>query len=200
MPHVISKEICESGVKPGSKPEVVLARYAVYCRYGAKSDHATPTQFARIINQRAENIKSELLRRVKEIEVSVISSTKTKKANKNSGLRIVRQTEDLTAPVVRVTRDPKEASGIFVQEELSDHIFDDINHVLASNDLLSKQSKNSHFVLGEQIYYRIYAERNYVHEPKTRAFALATAAACKFSSVAPMYYWLLQLSPLEISL
>ena len=74
MPHVISKEVVEK--QADGRTAVYLQKHAVYCRYQGKSDLATASQYARIIAQRTEMLRSELLRRVKEVEIPPMPTSK----------------------------------------------------------------------------------------------------------------------------
>lgn len=59
-----------------------------------------------------------------------------------------------------VTRDKSKSSGAIYYESLDEGIFDEINNILDVNNLLSKG--NNKFVFGESLYYRIYAERQFI--------------------------------------
>ena len=72
MPHVTTKEMGER--LPDGTQVTHIQRHAVYCRYSAKSDLATATQYSRIITQRTEMLRSEMLRRVKEVSVPTLVS------------------------------------------------------------------------------------------------------------------------------
>ena len=84
---------------------------------------------------------------------------------------------------------------MIVTEELSDGLFDEINHVLDANTLLARNRPD--FVFGQEIYYRIYAERQHI-QPAAEIFQLLSrSAAVKF--YAPVFYWLLELSAEQIA-
>jgi Putative DNA-binding domain len=153
MPHVASKEVREES--RGQKAGVLLSRWGVYCRHGAKSDLATPEDFERIIARRTDRFKAELLRRVTEIQVPV----PTPQADAER-LRVYRLSKAPAAPAMRVTRKAGESSGTLVHEELSDDLFSEINNVLSANLLLTEG--RPHFSFGPEIYYRIYSERQRV--------------------------------------
>jgi Putative DNA-binding domain len=155
MPHVTTKDIQER--LPDGKQVFHLSRYAVYCRYAAKSDLATPAQFVRIIGLRTDFLKSEMLRRVKEIQIPTLASTSKSSSVSPTILRVAKGAKNSSVPAVRITRNPAEAAGMIVTEELSDGLFDEINNVLDANMLLARNRPD--FVFGQEIYYRIYAER-----------------------------------------
>jgi hypothetical protein len=90
---------------------------------------------------------------------------------------------------MRITRDPREASGIIVQEELSAGLFEEINHVLDANRLLA--SGNRTFVFGDDIYYRIYAERQHV-DAKEEPFELLARTALG-RVYGPFLFWIVNL-------
>jgi hypothetical protein len=78
-----------------------------------------------------------------------------------------------------------------VHEELSDALFDEINNVLDANTLLAKRLPK--FLLGPQIYFRIYAERHHVKTDIHQIRLLALTGLKKM--YAPVLYWLIQLPP-----
>ena len=95
---------------------------------------------------------------------------------------------------MRITRDSTEASELLVHEELSESLFSDINNVLETNRLLASSSRE--FVFGEDIYYRIYAERQHV-DPRHDSFELmARTALSKLYS--PALFWLVRLPPQSV--
>jgi hypothetical protein len=91
---------------------------------------------------------------------------------------------------VLLTRDKSKASGVFYHEEVSEAIFDEINNVIDTNSILARGPHN--FVLGLPLYYRIYAERNYVKQPQNCISMLYCTSVNVF--YAPHLYWLTQLS------
>jgi hypothetical protein len=89
---------------------------------------------------------------------------------------------DLKAVPVRLTRDRSVASGYFIHEEISDGIFDEINNVIDANRALARGQQ--HFLLGQLIYYRIYAERQHViQRVEEAAHPLAKAIADQLQQV-----------------
>lgn len=192
MPHVTTKAIREK--RSDGRPHTILSPRAVYCRYGAKSDLATPASLQRIVTKRTEFLKDDLLRRIKEVRIPIPVPAPSKSGSiigPGTLLRVTRLTDDPTAPAVRLTHKKSEASGIFVHEELSDGLFDEINNVVGANHLLAKGQKR--FLLGEPLYYRVYAERQHVVGDADLFEILAHAAFREF--YAPGLFWLLQLRP-----
>jgi hypothetical protein len=110
-----------------------------------------------MIAQRTEMLRKEMLRVVRKVDLPATGSFVVSRAVQKPIVRVSRLTTDKTAPAVRITRDPSEASEIIVQEELSQAIFSEINNVLDANRLLAPNALT--FVLGDNVYYRIYAER-----------------------------------------
>jgi hypothetical protein len=111
--------------------------------------------------------------------------------SKPSSLKI---TEDPSAPSIRLTRDKDGTHGTLIHEELSKNLFDEINNVVDTNVLLTKD--NGKFVLGENVYYRIYAERDHVENNSTKIFMLAKAALNEL--YAPFFFWITKL-PAELT-
>ena len=187
MPHVTTKEF---GNKLADGTNVIYIRkHAVYCRFAGKSDLATASQYARIIAQRTEMLRKEMLRVVRKVDLPATGSLVVSRADQKPIVRVSRLTTDKTAPAVRITRDPTEASEIIVQEELSQAIFSEINNVLDANRLLAPNDLT--FVLGDNVYYRIYAERHLVESNGSNLEMLATTALAKL--YAPSFFWLLAL-------
>src|SRR6185295_14507727 len=84
-----------------------------------------------------------------------------------------------------LTRDRSEASGQFLHEDISEGIFDEINNVVDANRILSKGQNK--FVLGQPIYYRIYAERQHVQSSIEHNSLLFHHGIAEF--YAPYIYW-----------
>ena len=193
MPHVTTKEIPER--LPDGKSVLHLSKYSIYCRYAAKSDLATPSQLARIIEFRTDFLKIEMLRRIKEVQVATLASGGKASTALPTILRVAKGEKDSSLPAVRITRNPAEATGMVVTEELSDGLFDEINNVLDANTLLARNRPD--FVFGQEIYYRIYAERQHIQSTPEKHQLLSRSAAVKF--YAPVLYWLLKLPPEQIA-
>jgi hypothetical protein len=187
MPHVTTKEFSEK-LADGTNA-IYIRKHAVYCRFAGKSDLATASQYARIIAQRTEMLRKEMLRVVRKVDVPATGSFVVSRTVQKPIVRVSRLTTDKTARAVRITRDPSEASEIIVQEELSQAIFSEINNVLDANRLLAPNALT--FVLGDNIYYRIYAERQHVESAGSSLEMLATTALAKL--YAPSFFWLLRL-------
>jgi hypothetical protein len=187
MPHVTTKEFGEK-LADGTNA-IYIRKHAVYCRFAGKSDLATASQYARIIAQRTEMLRKEMLRVVRKVDLPASGPFVVSRAVPKPIVRVSRLTTDKTAPAVRITRDPSEASEIIVQEELSQAIFSEINNVIDANRLLAPNALS--FVLGDNVYYRIYAERQHVESNGSSLEMLATTALAKL--YAPSFFWLLRL-------
>ena len=194
MPHVTTKQIVE--MKENNQKSIILQKYAVYCRQGAKSDLATPSQHHKIIANRTEVLRSELLARIKEVAIPIPLAVRSAAAKGiSTTLKVARITDDPNAPAVRLTRSKDDASGVFLHEELYDGLFEGINNVLDANDLIA-EGRNE-FLLGEKVYYRIYAERQHVTGEGRRVSLLFQTATHQF--YAPYLYWLAKMPPAEIA-
>ncbi len=90
---------------------------------------------------------------------------------------------------VILTRNKSESQGILYYESLQEGIFDEINNIVDANHLLSKG--NSKFMLGQPMYYRIYAERQFVNFNLNRFELFAKTGMMEF--YAPYLYWLTKL-------
>jgi len=171
--------------------KIVLARHTVYYRHGAKSEPATPLQLQKIVEKRTLHVRDELIRRVREVPVQVIGHGNVVPSTSGTTMTVTRLTRDPSAPAIRLIRAPGQAGGVFLHEELSDGLFDEINNVLDANGLLAGNSKQ--FVFGDEIYYRIYAERHHV-QPSSQHPELLLKTACR-DIYAPFLFWLTILSP-----
>lgn len=187
MPHVTIKEIVEK--QPNGAYAVYLRKHAVYCRYPGKTDLATATQYSRIITERTQMLRSEMLRRVREVKVPLLAPSSSGTTLTKPIIRVSNVTGDKSVPAMRITRDPREASGVIVQEELSTGLFEEINHVLDANRLLASDDRA--FVFGDDIYYRIYAERQHV-DAKEKTFELLARTALG-RVYGPFLFWIVKL-------
>ena len=88
-----------------------------------------------------------------------------------------------------ITRDKTESSGVLMHEELSENLFEEINNLILANKLMSPDSDQ--FYLGEEVYYRIYADREHVDRKIEFLQLLAKTALTKY--YAPGIYWFLNL-------
>src|SRR5207245_1903117 len=100
----------------------------------------------------------------------------------------VRAVNDPNAIPVVLTRDSAKATGHFYHEGISEGIFEEINNVVEANRVLAKGQQ--HFVLGQPVYYRVYAERQHVTEDDQNSLLLFNNAV---DSYYPAIYWLLRL-------
>lgn len=101
----------------------------------------------------------------------------------------IKQTQNIiaskTGEKLVVTRDKNIATGSIYYEELQDGIFDEINNIIDANKLLSKDKFK--FMLGLQLYYRIYSERQYVNF-NIDIFEMLTKTAM-LDFYAPFLFW-----------
>ncbi len=182
MPHVTSKPIyeqCQGGRR------TILERYAVYCRYGAKSDLAKPTQFQRIVKKRTEYLENELLRRIKEVPLSKNAVIMPSKESPSSSQIVYYNKSNRGATqIVKVSNDRGKCDGILYHEELSPNLFDDVNKILQANEILSQNNKSFKFDL--TIYYRVYAGRDKLEVSDETNKLLATTGLRLY---APCLFW-----------
>ena len=107
--------------------------------------------------------------------------------NPGSSFRV---TDDPQANKVILTRDKGVTCGTFLQEALSEELFQEINNVVDANTLLS--SGNQEYFLGERVYYRIYAERHHVSYNVKNFELLARTGIDPYG---PFLFWFSNLSP-----
>ena len=185
MPHLCVKEEVEVG--SGNRREVLLAKNAIYCRYGAANDLATPAQMERIVKERSEILRNEILRRVREVEVpSIHSSRRGERQN-----TIVRVTDDPLAPEVRIERSRRQPTMTVVHERLSENLFDDVNNVIQAGRLMLKGTEG--VSVPQHQYYRIYASRQDAQCNDDDVAALCSTALREYY---PCAFWFLHLPPI----
>jgi hypothetical protein len=186
--------------KPGtyatgpSKQKTSFAKGTVYFRHGAKSEPGNTEDIRKALERRLEIVRRSWMKGVRKVVQAptgsrIITVTPGESGYTNTASSAFRVVKDKNAAPVRFTRDPTESSGIFLHEELSDGIFDEINNIIDANKVLTKGKKR--FLFGESVYYRIYAERKYVQQPKEILDLLAQAAF--MSLYCPGLYWFLNL-------
>lgn len=120
------------------------------------------------------------------IDQSLPEGSRTIKIDKK--VKIAGDTEQCQS-IVKITRDKSISSGVVLHEELSNNLFDEINNIIQANKLMSPSGDQFH--LGEEVYYRIYAEREHVDDNEEYQLLLAKTALTKY--YAPGIYWFLHL-------
>lgn len=173
----------------------------VYFRHGAKSEPGTTDDIRKVIERQLEHIRKSWLKGVRKVVQAPAGSqvvTVSPVHGTSPGLFLpstVRAVNDPTAIPVRLTRDPAQASGTFVHEELSEGIFDEINNVIDANQALARGQQR--FFLGQEVYYRIYAERHHVTQPEEAIDLLLHSGLSDF--YAPFLFWMVSLPPRKIA-
>jgi len=167
----------------------------IYFRHGAKSEPGTSEDLRRVVERRVEQIRKSWLSGVRKVvkapigaQIMTVAPTKSK-ASRAVLAEKVRVVNDPEAIPVKLTRDKSLTSGAFVHEEISDGIFDEINNVIDANRVLTKERQQ--FLLGQPVYYRIYAERQHVKQSKEIVAHLLHTGIADF--YAPALYWALNL-------
>lgn len=147
----------------GGKQNNAFGVGTVYFRHGAKSAPGTSEDLRKCIDRQTDRVRKSWMKGVKKVVKAPIGSQLVMLPDRSKSKTLVSNVKIVNDPKafpVQLTHDPLKKSGIFIQEELSEGIFDEINNVVDANRVLVK-GKNE-FVLGPQIYYRIYAERQHV--------------------------------------
>jgi len=179
----------------GGKQRTAFSAGTVYFRHGAKSEPGTTEDIGRAIERQLESIRKSWVKGVRKVvrapQGSQVVLVRAGNQEKTSfpHLVSVRSVKDPNATPVLLTRDYTKASGTLVHEEISEGIFDEINNVVDANNLLA--GERGTFVLGQPVYFRIYAERHHVQQAKSRIVSLLQGAVSEF--YAPGLYWILQL-------
>jgi hypothetical protein len=167
----------------------------VYFRHGAKSEPGTSDDIRKAMERQIDIIRASWISGVRKVVeapqgsqiVTVLTSAPSRHSSVSTAT--IRAVNDPTATPIHLTRDQKKASGVFVHEELSEGIFDEINNLIDANSLLAKGKRE--FFLGQAVYYRIYAERHHVKQGEATVALLLHSGTSKF--YAPSLYWILQL-------
>jgi hypothetical protein len=140
----------------------------VFYRHGAKSEPGTNLDLEKSLERRLESIRKSWLSGVARVVRRPVSSGGTAieaAAQENTGTSFanVRTVTDGTGLAVRLTRDPEaETSGTFLHEAVSEAMFGEINNVMDVNRFLFPG--RDRFLLGIDVYYRIYAEREAIRQ------------------------------------
>ncbi|MCL5019983.1 MAG: ATP-binding protein [Patescibacteria group bacterium] len=186
-------------IKPGTydvgsgKQHSAFSVGTIYFRHGAKSEPGTTEDIRKVIEWRLETIRKTWIKGLRKVVQAPQGSqilTVLPSGRIDGSIRAVK---DPKATPVFLTRDRKRSSGLLVHEEISEGIFEEINNVLDANNALSKGQQK--FYLGEPVYYRIYAERQYVVPNDANIALLLDSAVFNFYS--PALFWVLQL-PINI--
>jgi len=186
--------------KPGTydigsgKQRTAFSVGTVYFRHGAKSEPGTSEDIRRVIERQLEHIRRSWIKGVRKVVQAphgsqIVTVQSTSRNVQHILATQVRAVNDPTAIPVRLTRDPALASGSFVHEQVSDGIFDEINNVVDANRILARGQTD--FLLGQPVYYRIYAERHHVRQPEEMLALLLHNGIADF--YAPALFWALAL-------
>jgi len=189
--------------KPGTydigrgKQRTAFSVGTVYFRHGAKSEPGTSDDIRRVIERQLEVIRKSWVKGVRKVVQAprgsqIVAVQPSGRAPQEAALATtVHVVKDPSATPVLLTRDGKKGTGTFIHEEISEGIFDEINNVIDANNALAKGQV--HFFLGQPVYFRIYAERQYVQQPSSSIRLLLHSAVHDF--YAPGLFWLTSLTP-----
>ena len=179
----------------GNEQRTAFSVGTVYFRHGAKSEPGTSEDIRQVIERQLEHIRRSWIKGVRKVVQSPQGSqiVTVQSANRNVQPTLASQVRVVTDPnavPVRLTRDPSIGSGSFIHEGIPDGIFDEINNVVDANRVLAKGQRD--FRLGQKVYYRIYAERQHVHQAEDTVALLLRNGVIDF--YAPAFYWTTALS------
>src|SRR5271170_2476870 len=186
--------------KPGTydigagKQKTAFGLGTVYFRHGAKSEPGNSDDIRNVIERQLEFIRKSWIKGVRKVveapEGSQIITVRPAGGAGSSSLSpALRAVKDPNATPVLLTRDRQKAVGVFVHEEVSEGIFDEINNVIDANRALARGQRR--FFLGPPIYYRVYAERQHVVQREDDIGLLLHSAALDL--YAPALFWTLSL-------
>lgn len=168
----------------------------LYFRHGAKSEPGSTRDVQKIVERRLEAIRKSWAKGLRSV-IQAPAGSEVLVAHPPTGSRrapynpapAVRVVSDPKARPVYVTRDPGRSSVTLVHEEISEGIFDEINNVIDANRTLARDRQT--LLFGEPVYYRIYAERQYVRQKDKDISLLLRSAMTEFYT--PALYWILSL-------
>jgi hypothetical protein len=166
----------------------------VYFRHGAKSEPANTEDLRKSIDRQVVQVRKAWMSGVRKVVYAPPGSRILTTAPPRGTTSIVpvatavRAVNDPKAIPVVLTRNPAKATGQFYHEGISEGIFEEINNVVEANRVLAKGQQQ--FLLGQAVYYRIYAERQHVTDNEENLSVLLNSALDSYS---PAFYWLLRL-------
>ena len=181
-PHMTTKDVNE---RNNGKAHSILRKYCVYSRVGAKSDICTPFQMQNIVSRRTEALRTEFLRRFKEVEVPRVRRGRSSEPSRVMKVTIAKAGE--TATPITITKERSLSSGILYHEEITEGVFEEINQVLKANYQIAPSKAD--FVFGESVYYRIYAERQHVEIKSENVELLLRTGTVRYYG--SFLYWVL---------
>lgn len=178
----------------GGKQKAAFGVGTVYFRHGAKSEPGNGDDIRNAIERQLEFIRKSWIKGVRKVvqapEGSQVITVRPAGHLGGAGVSpVLRGVKDPGATPVLLTRDRQKAGGVFVHEEVSEGIFEEINNVIDANRALAKGQHK--FFLGLPIYYRIYAERQHVVQREDDISLLLRSGACEL--YAPSMFWTLAL-------
>jgi len=191
--------------KPGTydigcgKQKTAFGVGTVYFRHGAKSEPGNSEDIRRVIDRQLDHIRRSWLKGVRKIVqapqgAQIVALHPTTTEVQQALATNVRAVNDPNAIPVRLTRESSNTSGSFVHEEVSNALFDEINNVIDANRILARGQPT--FLLGQTVYYRIYAERHHVRQAEETVTLLLLNGLADF--YAPSLYWAVTLPPKHI--
>lgn len=178
----------------GGKQKTAFGVGTVYFRHGAKSEPGVGSDIRAIFERQLNSVRQSWMKQVRMVSKAPMGSEFVISSNssnaKVSNMRSVKATDNPKAFPVILTRNNQSAEGVFLHEQVSNEIFDEINNVIDANRILAKG--RSKFYLGNEVYYRIYAERTGVKQAQTEIESLFHAGVFEF--YAPNLFWMSQVS------
>jgi hypothetical protein len=185
--------------EPG-KQKTAFGVGTVYFRHGAKSEPANTEDLRKAIDRRVIQVRKAWMSGVRKVVHSPPGSRILAAAPPRGITSVaqvattVRVVNDPKAIPVILTRDPAKVTGQFFHEGISEGIFEEINNVVEANRVLAKGQQQ--FLLGQPVYYRVYAERQHVIDNDQNLLVLLNSGLDSYS---PAFYWLLRLPDSDVA-
>jgi len=176
------------------KQKTAFGLGTVYFRHGAKTEPGNSEDIRAVMERQLESIRKSWIKGVRKVVQApegsqIITVRPAGNFGGFVGSPALRAVKDPSATPVLLTRDRQKASGVFVHEEVSEGIFDEINNVIDANRALARGRRS--FLFGGDIYYRIYAERQHVVQREDDISLLLRSAI--YELCAPFMFWTLAL-------
>jgi hypothetical protein len=185
--------------EPG-KQKTAFGAGTVYFRHGAKSEPGNTEDLRKAIDRQVALVRKTWMSGVRKVVHApsgsrILTAVPPRgTASVSAAATTVRAVNDPNAIPVVLTRDSAKATGQFYHEGISEGIFEEINNVVEANRTLAKGQQ--HFLFGQPVYYRVYAERQHVSADEQDLLVLLNSAIDSYSSA---IYWLLRLPDMAVA-
>ncbi|MGC4072218.1 MAG: ATP-binding protein [Nibricoccus sp.] len=189
VPFVFEKAGAYDPAK-GEKAQA-FAKGTLYFRHGAKSEPASAADITSAFEKYIRREKRFWMSNLRKVTTApagsvMIAVPASEAASAIKDEATVRPTNNPKAPEVILTRDKTKTRGTFLHEKVTDTLFEDINNVLETNFLLSKDTAKK-WALPPASFYAVYARRTEV--PYSRETYRTLLQVAFLECYSPGLYW-----------